>query len=330
MRIVVTGAGGFIGSHLVEALVREGGAHIVGVDVRRPEYGLSRANEFVLADLRDRDACAHAVAGADLVYALAANMGGIGWTHTAGASIAHDNLLISTNTTEACRSAGVGRLVYTSSACVYPGYLQQRADSPALREDAVFPADPDREYGWEKLMAELLCESYRSSYGTDMRIARLHAIYGPRGCFEGARAKSLSMLCGKVARLDRQGTIEVWGDGTQTRSYCYVDDCVEGLRRLAASDVTEPINIGSAERVSITELVEHIAAVSGKRVNVVYDLDRPVGPRGRCSDNTRCAQLLGWEPRVPLADGLALTYRWIEDQVRAERSDHLVAGGPCG
>ncbi|GHE27205.1 NAD-dependent dehydratase [Streptosporangium violaceochromogenes] len=312
MRTVVTGAGGFIGSHLVRLLKRRG-CHVRGVDVRLPEFAESHADEFVLSDLRDPAAAERAVFRADLVFALAANMGGIGWTHAAPAEILRDNLLISTNTVEACRRAGVGTTVYASSACVYPGYLQRHPQAPPLREDRVFPAEPDMEYGWEKLTTEILCAGYRKAYGTDIKIARLHAIYGPWGTYEGLRAKSLAMLCGKVARIPGgAGEIEVWGDGTQTRSYCYVDDCVEGLWRLARSDVDTPVNLGSEERVSIGELVDRIAAVAGKTVTPRYAADRPVGPRGRSSDNTLCRRVLGWEPGTSLDDGLRRTYRWIE------------------
>nr|AAG02361.1 sugar epimerase BlmG [Streptomyces verticillus] len=315
---VVTGAGGFIGSHLVRRLVRDG-HRVRGVDLVPPRYGPGEAQEFVIADLRDAAQAARAVAGADSVFALAANMGGIGWTHTAPAEILHDNLLISTHTIEACRAAGVRTTVYTSSACVYPASLQREPDAAPLAEDPVFPAEPDMEYGWEKLTTEILCGAYRRSHGMDIKTARLHAIYGPLGTYTGPRAKSLSMLCDKVARIPGdEGEIEVWGDGTQTRSYCYVDDCVEGLIRLARSDVAEPVNIGSEERVDIASLVERIAGVAGKKVRCAFAPDRPVGPRGRVSDNTRCRELLGWAPETSLAAGLERTYPWIERQVLAE------------
>lgn len=316
-RAVVTGAGGFIGSHLVRYL-RDRGCVVRGVDVRYPEFAETDADEFVLADLREPEAANRVMDGADLVFALAANMGGIGWTHAAAAEILRDNLLISTNTVEACRRARTRTLVYTSSACVYPGYLQLRPDSPPLREEAVFPADPDMEYGWEKLTTELLCGANRETYGMDIKIARLHAIYGPLGAFDGLRAKSLAMLCGKIARIPGGfGEIEVWGDGTQSRSYCYVDDCVEGLWRLAQSEVDTAVNLGSQEPVTIAELVRRIAAVAGKTVTPRYRPDKPVGPRGRSSDNTLCRSLLGWAPGTSLDEGLARTYPWIEQQVSA-------------
>ncbi|ACU37562.1 NAD-dependent epimerase/dehydratase family protein [Actinosynnema mirum] len=325
--IVVTGAAGFVGGHLVRAVrERYPSAQVRGVDLRRPEHGASEADEFLVADLRGRERCAEAVAGADVVFALAANMGGIGWTHAAPAQILHDNLLISVNTVEACRLAGVRTVVYTSSACVYPESLQRSPDSAPLRETPVFPAEPDMQYGWEKLTTEILCETYRRTYGMDVKVARLHAIYGPMGGYRGLRAKSLSMLCGKVAAVpgDR-GEVEVWGDGSQTRSYCYVDDCVTGLLRLAESAVDRPVNIGSEERVSIGNLVARIARVAGKEITPRYLPDKPVGPLGRVSDNALCRELLGWEPGTTLDEGLRHTYRWIEEQVAAERAGERVA-----
>jgi GDP-D-mannose 3', 5'-epimerase len=322
MRATVTGAGGFIGTHLVAALRRQG-FRVRGVDLHAPVHPApgpdGHADEFLQLDLTDGRAAARAMAGSDVVFALAANMGGIGWTHSEPAQILRDNLLISTNSLHAARDAGVATVVYASSACVYPLSLQQRPDSPPLAEDLVHPAEPDREYGWEKLTAELLAGAYRASSGLDVKIARLHAIYGPLGAYRGPRAKSLAALCGKVAAVDGpEGEIEVWGDGTQTRSYCFVDDCVEGLLRLARSDVDVPVNIGSAERVSIADLVRRIGAVAGKRIRPVYRPDRPVGPLGRVSDNARCRALLGWAPSTTLDEGLGPTYAWI--------ADHLAAG----
>lgn len=329
MRAAVTGAAGFIGTHLVGAL-RERGWWVRAVDVRQPRW--PSGDEFLLADLRQAPNCRRAVAGVDVVFALAANMGGIGWTHTAPAQILHDNLLISTNSLHACHQAGVRTVVYASSACVYPLRLQTRPDSPPLREDSVLPAEPDREYGWEKLTTELLAGSYRGAYGLDVKIARLHAIYGPCGAYRGPRAKSLAALCGRIAAIDGPaGEIEVWGDGTQTRSYCYVDDCVDGLLRLANSTATQPVNLGSDERVSIAELVARVARVAGKRIAPRFRTDRPVGPLGRCSDNTRCRQLLGWAPSTTLDDGLRRTYDWVAADLRraagcgAGPSDEAVA-----
>jgi GDP-D-mannose 3', 5'-epimerase len=324
-RVAVTGAGGFIGTHLVAYLKRQG-CWVRGVDLVPPRYGATDANEFLLLDLTDQAACACAVADADVAFLLAANMGGIAWTHTAPAQILHDNLLISTNSVEACRRAGVRTAVYASSACVYPRHLQQRPDSPPLREEPVFPADPDEEYGWEKLTTELLARTYRATYDLDIKVARLHAIYGPLGAYDGPRAKSLGALCGKIAAIDGPaGTIEVWGDGRQTRSYCYIDDCVEGLWRIANSDLDVPVNLGSTERVTIAELVARIAAVAGKHVTPRFLPAELVGPRGRSSDNTLCRRRLGWAPSTPLDVGLRATYAWIADQVR-ERTTPVGVG----
>lgn len=321
-RATVTGAAGFIGGHLVSHL-KQHGWWVRGVDTAAPVYRASDADEFLLLDLRDEPAARRAAASADVVFALAANMGGIGWTHAAPAEILHDNLLLSTHALESARYCGVSKVVLASSACVYPLSAQLRPDSPPLREDASDVVDPDREYGWEKLTAELLAASYRSHHGLDVTIARLHAVYGPVGTYRGLRAKSLAALCTKVAMLPPEGgEIEVWGDGTQTRSYCYVDDCVEGFRRLAESSIDVPVNIGSDQRVSIAELVGLISAVAGKEVRARYAPDRPVGPAGRCSDNTRCRSLLGWSPGTPLRVGLEATYGWIAQQVA-----HEAAGG---
>jgi nucleoside-diphosphate-sugar epimerase len=328
--VTVTGAGGFIGSHLVAFLKRRG-CWVRGVDLRPPPYAPTAADEFLLLDLTDPAACLRAASDTDVFFALAANMGGVGWTHAAPAEILRDNLLISTNSLDACRRRSVRVVVYASSACVYPLYLQDRPDSPPLSEGTVFPADPDREYGWEKLTTEILAANYRSRYDVDVKVARLHAIYGPLGTYSGLRAKSLSMLCGKVAAIDGpSGDIEVWGDGTQTRSYCYVDDCLEGLWRIAHSDLDTPVNLGSDERVSIGELVQRIARIAGKEVVPRYRPDRPVGPLGRCSDNSLCRQRLGWSPTTPLETGLTRTYEWIAERVRSERANMPTPMGASG
>jgi nucleoside-diphosphate-sugar epimerase len=323
--VTVTGAAGFIGWHLVERLVAEG-CSVRAVDCKPPVHAPLSADALVRADLRDPGAAQAAIADADTVFALAANMGGVGWTHAEPAAILHDNLLISANTLDACRRSGVRTLVLASSACVYPRRRQAHPDAPALREDEVFPADPDMEYGWEKLTAEILCGAYRDTYGLDAKIARLHGIYGPMCDYSGPRAKSMAALCAKVAAIDgEEGEVAVWGNGTQSRTYCYVEDAVEGLVRLASSPVREPLNIGSSERVSIDELVARIARTAGKRVRVRHQLDRPVGPLGRASDNTRCRALLGWEPSTLLDTGLPPTYKWIHGQVCAQQEMALDA-----
>jgi nucleoside-diphosphate-sugar epimerase len=324
--MTVTGAGGFIGAHLVRYLKRRG-HRVRGIDLHPPAFGLSAADEFLELDLRDADQARAALAGSDTVFALAANMGGIGWTHAAPAEIIHDNLLISLQTLDGCRAAGVSRLVYSSSACVYPMYLQTSPDSAPLCEHRVFPADPDESYGWEKLTSELLFQTWAQPAGMEVRIARLHAIYGPDGHHDGERAKSLLALCGKVARIEGdEGVIDVWGDGSQSRSYCYVDDCVEGLWRIADSDVREPLNMGSQESVTIADLVARIAQIAGKTVHCEFDLNRPVGPLGRNCDNTLIRERLGWAPATALDVGLRCTYEWVAADVRRDRATAAAPG----
>lgn len=315
-KVLVTGAGGFVGSHLVKRLKNEG-YWVRGVDIKLPEFSETVADEFEILDLRKRDDSLQATRNVDTAFCLAANMGGIGWTHAAPALILHDNLMISTNTLEACRINDVGNIFYSSSACVYPNYLQETNESPGLKEDKVFPADPDMEYGWEKLTAEILHETYKKSYSMNIKIARFHNIYGPLGTYDGGREKSPAALCRKIAQIQSSdGEIEVWGDGTQARSYCFVDDCVEGCLRIMKSDIDKPLNLGSDRMVTINELIAIISEVSGKAIHCKYDLSKPVGPRGRNSDNTLIKELLGWAPDTTLEQGMAKTYKWIEAQIK--------------
>jgi len=314
-KVLVTGAGGFIGHHLTNYLMARG--HWVrGVDIKYPEFERTRAHEFEILDLRRWDACLVATRGMGEVYALAANMGGIGFIHSHRAEISRDNVLINVHTLEAARLNRVRRVLYTSSACVYPGYRQDSPDVTPLREEDAYPADPEDGYGWEKLFTERVCRHYREDYGVETRVVRFHNIYGPLGTYEGGREKSPAAICRKVALAKDGDGIEVWGDGKQTRSYCYIEDCVEGLYRLMRSDYGEPLNLGQDRMLSIDELVDTVAAIAGKRIFKQYDLDKPQGVRGRNSDNTRLREVLGWEPRVSLEDGLARTYRWISDQLR--------------
>ncbi|HLJ50808.1 MAG TPA: NAD-dependent epimerase/dehydratase family protein [Bryobacteraceae bacterium] len=313
-RILVTGAGGFIGHHLVKALVARG--HWVrGVDIKRPEFEPTAAHSFELLDLRRFDNCLEATRAVDCVYALAANMGGIGFIETNKAEIVRDNTMISMNTIEAARTQGVERLLYTSSACVYPGYRQNVTDVTPLREEDAYPADAEDGYGWEKLYTERICRHYREEFGLDTRVVRFHNIFGPLGTYDGGREKSPAAICRKIALAAPEDTIDVWGDGEQTRSYCYIDDCVEGLQLLMNSDHHEPINLGQDRMISINQLVDMIAAIAGKTIHKVYDCSRPQGVRGRNSDNTRLRQTLGWEPSVSLETGLARTYEWIHAQL---------------
>ena len=315
-RALVTGAGGFIGHHLVSSLKRRG-YWVRGVDLKHPEFESSPADEFELLDLRRWSGCLQATRGVDEIYNLAANMGGIGFIESNKAVIMHDNVLINTHMLEAARLNGARRYLYTSSACVYPGYRQQSTDVTPLREADAYPADPEDGYGWEKLFSERQCRHYLEDFGLETRVVRFHNIFGPLGTYDGGREKSPAAICRKIALVDDGGEIEVWGDGLQTRSYCYVDDCVEGIYRLMRSDHRDPLNLGQDRLISINELVDIVAAIAGKRVRRRHNLTAPQGVRGRNSDNTLLRQVLAWEPRVSLEEGLRRTYEWISAQVEA-------------
>lgn len=313
-KVVVTGAGGFIGHHLVTRL-KEEGYWVRGVDLKLPEYTTVDADEFELLDLRRPDHALQALRGVDHVYALAADMGGMGFISANHAQILHNNSLINLNTIEAARIIGVSRYLYSSSACIYPEYLQQTSDVKGLKESDAYPAQPQDAYGWEKLVSELLCKYYGDEYGIDTRTVRFHNIYGPYGTFEGGREKAPAALCRKVALAEDGDDIEVWGDGEQTRSFCYVDDCVEGIYRLMISDHREPLNLGTDEMVSINELAQLVIDISGKHDIGLRHVTGPQGVRGRNSDNSRLREVLGWEPATSLEDGLQPTYRWIDKQL---------------
>lgn len=314
IKVLVTGAGGFIGHHLVSYLASLG-YWVRGVDIKQPEYAPTAAHEFLLLDLRYWENCLAATEGIDEVYALAANMGGIGFIETNKAVIVRDNTLINMHTIEAARVNNVGRFLYTSSACIYPGYLQNSPEVTALREADAYPADPEDGYGWEKLYMERTCRHYTEDFGLETRTVRFHNIYGPLGTYDGGREKSPAAICRKIARASDTDVIEVWGDGEQTRSYCYIDDCIEGINRLMRSDYREPLNLGRDELVSINSLVDLVAEIAGKKIDKRYDLTKPQGVRGRNSDNTQLREVLGWEPATSLKDGLTHTYHWIEEQV---------------
>lgn len=314
-RVTVTGAGGFIGHHLVTYLKGKG-YWVRAVDIKKPEYTDIDADEFLLLDLRHPDAAEEATKGVEDVYALAADMGGMGFISTHHARILRNNALINLHTIEAARENGVSKYLYSSSACVYPEHLQTEADVVPLKEPDAYPAAPQDAYGWEKLVSELLAGYYMSDYGLSTRIVRFHNVYGPYGTYDGGREKVPAALCRKVAVADDGGSIEVWGDGEQTRSFCYVDDCVEGIYRIMQSDHSDPINLGTDHMVTINDLASIIIGISGKDLTIDH-IEGPQGVRGRNSDNTTLRETFGWEPSTSLVSGLTETYRWIEKQVAA-------------
>lgn len=315
-KVLVTGAGGFIGHHLVTYLKNKG-YWVRGVDIKEPEYALTDADEFKLLDLRRWENCLEATEGMDHVYALAADMGGMGFISSHHAQILHNNILINVHTLDAARENGVTRYLYTSSACVYPEYKQLDANVTPLKESDAYPAEPQDAYGWEKLITERLCEHYHEDYGMETRTVRFHNIFGPLGTWDGGREKAPAAMCRKVAvaKLTGNPEVEIWGDGEQTRSFCYIDDCVEGIYKLMMSDFREPLNLGQDRMVTINELADIVAEAAGTTI-VKKHIDGPQGVRGRNSDNTLLREVLHWEPQVSLEEGLALTYTWIEQQVQ--------------
>ncbi len=318
-KVLVTGAGGFIGHHLVTFL-KNRGYWVRGVDIKLPEYSTTDADEFELLDLRRWDNCLQATREVDEVYALAADMGGMGFISANHAQILRNNSLINIHTLDAARVNKVGRYLYTSSACIYPEYLQEDANVTPLKESDAYPAQPQDAYGWEKLIAERLCTHYREEFGIETRIVRFHNIFGPLGTWDGGREKAPAALSRKiaVAKLSGQSEIEIWGDGEQTRSFCYIDDCTNGIFKLMQSDFTEPLNLGQDRMVTVNQLADIIADIAGIRVSKKH-IEGPQGVRGRNSDNALLREVLGWEPEISLEKGLAHTYSWIEDQVRARQ-----------
>jgi len=325
LRALVCGAGGFIGSHLVKHL-KHGGFWVRGVDLRFPEFSKSEADDFVIADLREPANCRDVVdCRFDEVYQLAADMGGAGYIFTGehGAAIMHNSAAINLNMLEACKKRNVRRIFYSSSACIYPSVNQTDPHCPMTREDSAYPADPDSEYGWEKLFSERLYLSYARNYGMQCRVARYHNIFGPEGCWDGGREKAPAALCRKVAQASNGGQVLVWGDGEQTRSFLYVDECIEGTFRLMRSNFSGPVNIGSEEMVSINKLVSMIMDIAGNRLNLKH-VPGPLGVRGRNSHNELIEKVLGWKPTRPLREGLEITYRWIEAQLRLANGQNVI------
>ena len=315
-RVLVTGAGGFIGHHLV-AFLKQKGYWVRGVDIKEPEFAPTEANEFALLDLRRWQNCLKATQDIDEVYALAADMGGMGFISANHSQILHNNLLINVHTIDAARENGVQRYLFTSSACIYPEYKQMETTIAPLREEDAYPAQPQDAYGWEKLVTEHLCTHYGEDHDMEVRIVRFHNIFGPLGTWEGGREKAPAAMCRKIAMAKQTGNpeVEIWGDGEQTRSFCYIDDCITGLHKLMRSDYAEPLNLGQDRMVTINQLADMVADAAG--INIVKKhVQGPQGVRGRNSDNTRLRQVLGWEPEISLEDGLARTYRWIEGKVK--------------
>lgn len=316
-RALVAGAGGFIGHHLVNYLVSKG-YWVRGVDMKMPEYEPSKANEFEVLDLRRLDNCLMATRQVDEVYHLAADMGGIGYINFHHAESAGNNVLISTHLLESSRINGVQKLFFASSACIYPQALQSDPNVTPLREEDAHPYDPDEGYGWEKLFTEKLCQYYAVDYGLETRVARFHNIYGPLGTYDGGREKAPAAICRKVALASDGEEIEVWGDGEQTRSFMHINDCVDGVVRLVASDQRGPLNLGTSRLITINALVDLVCEIAGKKLIKKHNMSGPQGVRGRNSDNTRVYSALGWEPLVSLEDGLTTSYHWIKDELIKE------------
>jgi nucleoside-diphosphate-sugar epimerase len=317
-KILVCGAGGFIGGHLVTQLKQEG-FWVRGADWKRHEYRETAADEFLLGDLCDQTVAQHAVKGIDEVYQLAADMGGAGYIFTGehDAAVMHNSATINLNILEYGRHAGVQKFFYSSSACIYPEYNQLDPDNPKCSEESAYPAAPDSEYGWEKLFSERLYLSYMRNYGVQVRVARFHNIFGPLGTWMGGKEKAPAAVCRKVAEAPPNGEIEIWGDGKQTRSFLYIDECLEGVRRLVESDFTGPVNIGSEEMVTINQLAEMVMQIAGKKLTLKH-IKGPLGVRGRNSDNHLIQEKLNWKPSKPLIQGLEKTYAWISEQVKAK------------
>jgi GDP-D-mannose 3',5'-epimerase len=319
-KALICGAGGFIGSHLVKRLKKEG-LWVKGVDLKYPEFDETEADDFVIGDLRNHDICRYITdIKFDEVYQLAADMGGAGFVFTGDndADIMHNSAMINLNILDACYKRNIKRIFYSSSACIYPEYNQKDPDNPTCSEDSAYPAAPDSDYGWEKLFSERLYLAYQRNYGMEVRIARYHNIFGPQGTWQGGREKAPAALCRKVAKAEDRGEIEIWGDGKQTRSFLYIGECLEGTLRLMRSDCIEPLNIGSEEMVTINQLAKMIIEISKKKLGTNH-VPGPQGVRGRNSDNSLIKKKIGWRPKMPLRKGLEITYKWIKEQVNISK-----------
>lgn len=317
-KALVCGAGGFIGGHLVNRLKREG-YMVRGVDLKENEFGNMNADEFVLGDLRNGQFATDVVKGVNEVYQLAADMGGAGYIFTGDndAVVMHNSALCNLNILNGCVEAGVKKIFYSSSACIYPHYNQMEPDNPKCSEESAYPAAPDSEYGWEKLFSERLYFSYQRNHGLNVKVARFHNIFGPQGTWNGGKEKAPAAMCRKVAEAEDGGTIEVWGDGKQTRSFLYVDECIEGVRRLMESNFSGPVNIGSEEMISINDFAKMVISISGKKISI-KNIPGPTGVRGRNSDNKLIKEKLGWSPTLKLRQGMEKTYAWILSQIKEQ------------
>jgi GDP-D-mannose 3', 5'-epimerase len=316
-KALVCGAGGFIGGHLCQRLKAEG-YWVRGIDIKRHEYKESLVDDFIVGDLRDQRFCKSIVENIqfDELYQLAADMGGAGYIFTGehDAVVMHNSAIINLNMVEEAKKSRIKKIFYSSSACIYPASMQLRSDNHGLKESDAYPAGPDSEYGWEKLFSERLYMSYNRNYGIEIHIARFHNIFGPYGTWEGGREKAPAAMCRKVAETPEDGEIEIWGDGEQTRTFLYVDECINGIRKLMASDFMGPVNIGSDELISINNLAQMAMNIAGKKIRIKH-ISGPIGVRGRSSDNTLIQEKLCWKPSTKLIDGMIVTYQWIADQV---------------